>query len=148
MLTRTSEYALRALVYLTQNADEGPVTSGQIAEAQEIPRRYLSAVLRELVRSGILVATPGTSGGFSLARDPSEITLFDAVSRLELNLTESATCPFGNIECNDRHPCAGHDRWTQLKQQIQGFLHGTTLFDVAMVRPKQRAKRRSAKSRR
>ncbi|MCA9255692.1 MAG: Rrf2 family transcriptional regulator [Phycisphaerales bacterium] len=147
MLSRTSEHALKALVFIAQNAEAGPVTSSQIAEAQRIPRKYLSAVLRELVRSGVLAATPGKTGGFRLSRDAADITLFDAVGRFEMSASEPDACPFGNQMCSDRIPCAGHERWSRLRHQISDFLNDTTLEDVSAPNPAAASRRRSKKNR-
>ena len=68
MLSLTNEYALRSAVYLAQHEAAQPIPGHRIAEALGIPSKYLSVILRDLVRVGVLQASPGKSGGFRLAR--------------------------------------------------------------------------------
>ena len=64
MLSVTGEYALRAMVYLARNSESWPISGPRIAEAAGVPRKYLSSILADLVRSGLLEGTRGKSGGF------------------------------------------------------------------------------------
>lgn len=68
MLTRTGEYALRALVHLTRNEKDWPIPGRRIAEETEIPAKYLSTLLSDLVRAKVLTSARGKSGGFRMAQ--------------------------------------------------------------------------------
>ncbi len=78
MNSQTTEYALRAVVYLAGRG-EGAAAARQIAEATGIPRSYLSKLLGSLVQGGILEARRGIGGGFTLARDPAALTALEVV---------------------------------------------------------------------
>ncbi|RJP36233.1 MAG: Rrf2 family transcriptional regulator [Phycisphaerales bacterium] len=134
MLSRTSEYALRAMVYLAQQAQDGPVPGRQIARDTGIPAKYLSAILSDLVRAGVLTSAPGKKGGFAMARPPDRIKLKSVLDPFESTLGPVRPCPFGNTTCNDRDPCAGHDRWKQVKDAYTRFLAETTLYEVSVQR--------------
>jgi Rrf2 family protein len=75
MLTRTGEYALRAMISLARNDGEELVPGPRIAAAAGVPRKYLSAILADLVRVGLLDGTRGKSGGFRLTRPAGRIRL-------------------------------------------------------------------------
>lgn len=77
MFSRTTEYALRAAVLLSQS--EGRSTATEIAERTRVPVRYMSKVLQTLSEAGIVESQRGPSGGFWLARPAGEITLLDVV---------------------------------------------------------------------
>ena len=64
MLSRTSEYVLRAMAFMAQQVDGWPLPGPRIAEQAGIPRKYLSNILGSLVRAGILESAPGVGGGF------------------------------------------------------------------------------------
>jgi len=134
MLSRTSEYALRATVFLAQHSEEGPVPGRRIADAVNIPPKYLLNILRELVRSGVLSASPGKNGGFHTARDPKEIRLEEVLHPFESVAAPPSRCPFGNAVCSDDDPCAGHDRWKRVKCEYECFLAETSLHDVSIRR--------------
>jgi len=83
-LTCKSEYAILALLELAAHYDSGePLQIRQIAALQDIPDRYLEQLLATLRRGGLIKGIRGTKGGYVLAREPREITLFDAVCCLE-----------------------------------------------------------------
>ena len=134
MLTLTSEYALRAMVFLARHVEEWPVPGQRIAEEAEIPRKYLSKVLADLVRAGVLEGSRGKSGGFRMTRSPRDIHLFEVLAPFEPVLTNRRPCPFGNMVCSDREPCAGHERWKLVRESYDQFLNATSVQDVAVKR--------------
>ncbi len=137
MISLTSEYALRAAVFLAQHGHDGPVPGRQIAKEVGVPPKYLLNILRELVRSDVLQASPGKSGGFRTARDPKDIRLEEVLGPFESVVASPSRCPFGNAVCSDNDPCAGHERWKRVKREYECFLAETTLFDVSVREGKQ-----------
>jgi Rrf2 family protein len=131
MLSVTGEYALRAMVYLARNAESWPIPGPRIAEAARVPRKYLSAILADLVRSGLLEGTRGKSGGFQMTRPAKSISLSQVIAPFQPIQANRNTCPFGNRICSDRDPCAAHERWKEVNAAFTRFLDETTLQDVA-----------------
>lgn len=129
MLTLTSEYALRALVFLARHAEECPIPGRRIAEEARIPAKYLLKVLGDLVRAGVLESTPGKHGGFRLRRSARQTTLLDVLSPFEP--FEHGRCPFGHGSCDDDQPCAVHHTWKRVIETERRFLRETSLSDVA-----------------
>jgi Rrf2 family protein len=82
-ISRTVGYAIRASIQLAQAPGGTSVACGQLARAGEMPERFLLQILRSLVNHGILNSTRGAEGGFSLGRDPQEISLLDVVEAIE-----------------------------------------------------------------
>ncbi len=133
---------MRAAVYLARHRDDGPAPGRRIAADLNIPPKYLSSILRELVRAGVLEASPGKTGGFRMVRRPEEVRLSDVLTPFESASSTRNTCPFGNHECSDRNPCDGHTRWKRVKEEYRRFLEETTVRDVAM--PASRRERKPA----
>lgn len=77
-VSQTAEYALRAVVWLAQNPGE-PQTTQQLAEGTHVSVSYLPKVLQPLGRTGILTSQRGINGGYSLARDPEELTVLEII---------------------------------------------------------------------
>jgi Rrf2 family protein len=130
MLSRTSHYALRALVYLARHEEEWPIPGARMAQAADIPRKYLSKVLGDLVRSGVLESTPGRTGGFRLCHPPDRTMLIDVLAPFEH--FERRDCPFGNQICSDSNPCGTHYEWKKVLTARQDFLRNTSLRDIAI----------------
>lgn len=74
-LSRKSDYALRALVTLTERRGQGPIAVRELAELNDVPRRFLEQILLELKSKGIVQSVPGRIGGFMLAMAPEHITM-------------------------------------------------------------------------
>ena len=75
----TVTYALAAVAYITENSQDGPVISARISKEYDIPLEYLLKILQELVKAQILRGKRGPRGGFSLARDPKEISMLQII---------------------------------------------------------------------
>jgi Rrf2 family protein len=79
MLNMKTRYAIRALQYLARSHGNGPVQIGEIADAQRIPRKFLTVILSELSREGVVGTKRGRAGGYWLERAPTEISYGDVV---------------------------------------------------------------------
>lgn len=132
MFSLSSKYALRAMICLTQHADEWPISSERIAERTDVPAKYMSKILGDLARCGILRSTRGKNGGFRMARPPEKIVLYDVLAPFELALVAERTCPFGGLACSDESPCLGHEKWKKVYQVYVSFLKRTSIRDVAL----------------
>ena len=131
MLSLTSEYALRAMVYLAEHEADWPVPAGTIARKTKIPAKYLSKILRDLVRNDVLTSAPGKTGGFRFRRTARRTVLYDVLSPFEQ--FGVSRCPFGNRKCGDEDPCMAHSRWKKVVEAQQRFLSRTTVSDGAAV---------------
>lgn len=131
MISLTGEYALRAMVFLARHHDQWPIPGPRIAEHAGIPSKYLSAILADLVRAGLLEGTRGKSGGFRMTRSAGEIRLADVVHPFEPVILNRRSCPFGNVVCTDEEPCGAHEQWKGVKAAMDKFLAETTLQHVA-----------------
>lgn len=133
MLSQTAEYALRACLHLAHQAEEHPVRVDDIAKTLDVPRNYLSKILHELGRDGILDSTRGPRGGFQLALPPEEISLAMIVGHFDPEfLSEEGRCILGRMRCSDRDPCAAHTRWKDVAVRMRAFFHDTSLAELAV----------------
>ena len=141
LISQTGEYAMRAVVLLTERADEGHVEAKSIAKDGKIPEKYLQKILRDLVRAGLLTSTRGFGGGFKLAKPPKRIKLAHVLAPFE-PLDEMTRCPFGHAEHGKPKPCPVHSRWQKVTKAYTGFLEGTNLADL-VPKAKSPGQRRS-----
>jgi Rrf2 family protein len=100
MLTNKGKYGLKALAHLASLPPGGTAQSQEIAEANQIPKKFLDAILGELRVAGIVRSKKGKGGGYMLARDPNQITVGNAIRVLD--------GPLAPIACASRtayQPC-------------------------------------------
>jgi Rrf2 family transcriptional regulator, cysteine metabolism repressor len=95
-ITTKSPYALRALTELARMGAEAPVPIGELARRREIPVQFLEQLFAVLRRAGLLKSQRGVKGGYSFARDPSEITVLDLVELLDGRLGAGAVGVFAD----------------------------------------------------
>jgi Rrf2 family transcriptional regulator, nitric oxide-sensitive transcriptional repressor len=96
MISKTAEYALRAVVFLAKN--QGRSCSGkEISEGTHVPRGYLTFVMRTLSAAGVVVVTRGPGGGYATGRRPDKISVFDVVGAFDAT-SRIVHCPLGNDE--------------------------------------------------
>ncbi|MGE0480585.1 MAG: Rrf2 family transcriptional regulator [Phycisphaerae bacterium] len=107
MISRTVEYALRAVVWLASR-HESSQTTRQIADATQVPANYLAKVLQTLVDAGIVTSQRGLGGGFRLARDPAVLSVLDVVNAVDPLLRIHA-CPL-KLASHSLRLCALHQR--------------------------------------
>lgn len=79
MLSQRTRYAIRALLHLADRYGKGPVQLAEIAAAQNIPAKFLTVILSEIGRAGLIETQRGKDGGYWLARRPSEISYGDII---------------------------------------------------------------------
>jgi len=142
MLSLTSEYALRAVIILAQQQEDQPLSARVVADRAGVPEKYLSKILGDLVRAGVLEASRGKGGGFRLSRAAREIPLFEVLAPFER--FDKRRCPFGNKECSDVDPCLAHEQWKHVIEAFRSFLTRMTIHAVATPVRAGRSRRRKA----
>ncbi|MCC6509245.1 MAG: Rrf2 family transcriptional regulator [Pirellulaceae bacterium] len=93
MLSMTAEYALRAVTCLSVQPEKC-LSADVLAERTKVPRRYLTRVLQDLARVGLIASRPGPGGGYELQKTPAELTILDVVSAVS-PLERIRSCPLG-----------------------------------------------------
>lgn len=136
MLSRTAEYALRAVLFLADRRD-APASVDDIAAGLGVPRNYLSKTLHRLAAEGVLASARGRGGGFRLAVDPARLTLLRIVEPFD-RLTGERRCLLGRPACSDRSPCPAHHQWSALSERVADFFRKRTVADL--LRERQRAR--------
>jgi Rrf2 family protein len=130
MLSRTAEYAVRAVVVLGRHYGERAVSADEIAAHLGAPRNYLSKTLNALAHRGIVVGARGPGGGFSLALRPEDISIADIVDVFADPRPGDVRCLLGDSACDARRPCTAHRRWSAITQQAREPLLRTTIAQL------------------
>jgi Rrf2 family protein len=127
MLSQTTEYALRAVVFLA-GQHGSPRTTSQIAAATKVPVGYLAKVMQGLCRAGLVRSQRGLHGGFTLRRDPPEMSLLEVIEAVE-PIRRFPTCPLG-LPNHGRNLCPLHRRLDDAAAAIERAFRDTTLQDL------------------
>lgn len=117
LVTKTGEYALRAVSCLSALYSEAAVSVAELAQLTEVPPSYLSKIMRKLVVAGLVEGQKGHGGGFRLAKEPARISFADVLQAVGAELWEEG-CGFGWGRCNAKAPCPLHDQLTALRREL------------------------------
>jgi Rrf2 family iron-sulfur cluster assembly transcriptional regulator len=131
VLSTTAEYALRALVSLAKQEPGKAVLGRELSSLSGVPANYLSKILLEVKKAGLVQAVRGTGGGYRLGRRPEEIRLIDIVEPIDGTRTRPGCLLSGGQACSDDDPCSAHERWAVVRDTYVAFLESTTLATLA-----------------
>jgi Rrf2 family transcriptional regulator, nitric oxide-sensitive transcriptional repressor len=127
VISQTTEYALRIVVYLA-SLQGRPATTAQIAQATSTPQQYLAKILRNLARGGLVVSQRGLGGGSTLARPAEQVTVYDVVQVVE-PIERIRVCPLG-LKTHSVKLCPLHHKIDTALELVENLFRNTTIRDV------------------
>ncbi|WBV60438.1 Rrf2 family transcriptional regulator [Chryseobacterium camelliae] len=133
MLSKKSQYAFKALSYLVEKRNDGPVLISEIAERKKIPLKFLENILLELKKADILDSKKGKGGGYFFKENPENVTLAKII-RLVNGPIAMLPCVSLNFyekceDCNEDH-CGLHDVLIEVRDASLNILESKTLMDL------------------
>lgn len=137
-ISTKGRYGLRLLIDVATHQNGGVVKLKDVAERQCLSSKYLWQVANPLKAAGLLRATRGVNGGFMMAKDPDDITLFDVVTTLEGSL-ELVGC--SDIKpCKRANVCAARTLWNRLSVGLAEAMKAITLTEAMELQKTLKAK--------
>src|ERR1700712_5025569 len=134
MLSQKTRYTIRALQHLASHWRQGPVRLDAIAEAQNIPRKFLTVILSEMVREGLVISHRGREGGYELALSPVDIRYGDII-RLTRGSLALVPCASRNAHehcsnCLPEAECRLRGLMLTLRDEMATLLDRVSLADA------------------
>lgn len=134
MLSQKTRYALKAALALAEHEKDEPLMISDIAERQNVPRKFLELILLELKHHGLVYSRRGKHGGYVLARPPEEIT-FGQIIRVTDGPLAAISCVSKTAyrrcdDCRDEAACAIRRVFLEVRESTARILDGTTLADA------------------
>lgn len=131
ILPQTAEYALRAVCYIAEHDAAGPVSGPAIAAALGAPTNYLSKLLHQLGRQGVLGSVRGVQGGYRLGLPADQLLLATIVKPFVAEVEHR--CIMGRPQCREDQPCGAHERWKDVNDTAAAFFAELTIADLLTV---------------
>lgn len=133
VISKKCKYALKALLYISKNSGEKAILTSSIARDENIPRKFLESILRNLRNNQILHSKRGKEGGFLLLRDPKEIYIVEIMRIMDgpvamlpcVSLNYYQSCE----ECDEKS-CAIKGIFENIRDKTLEVLGGTSLHDL------------------
>lgn len=120
-LTRAAEYAIRCVLYLSQQGRGILISRQEIARQADIPAHFLAKIAQDLAKAGLIEIRQGARGGFVLSKNPAAISLLEVVEVMigEIYLNDCVVRPAG---CKASYHCAVHRVWLDARTQLRATL--------------------------
>jgi Rrf2 family protein len=134
MLSKKSKYGLKAMMVLAKEYGQGPVLISDLAQREDIPRKFLELILLELKNQGLLQSKKGKGGGYFLGRDPKLISVGHIVRVLDGPIAPlpcvSKTAYMRCRECRDERSCGIRIVMKEVRDATAKILDSTSLVDM------------------
>jgi Rrf2 family iron-sulfur cluster assembly transcriptional regulator len=129
-LTRGADYGLRGMIHLAQLPMGDVALVRDVADTEQVPESYLAKIFQDLSRSGLMVSHRGAKGGFSLARDPAQISLREMIEAIE-GPTYLLPCLDSRQQCDQVAECALYEVMAVAQERFLEQLDRTSLQSLA-----------------
>lgn len=126
MISKTAEYALRAVACMATSMDR-PLSADQLARQTQVPRRYLTRVLQDLCAAGTVLSRPGPGGGYELCIAPNKITILDIINTVN-PIVRITKCPLGLK--NHKKLCPLHAELDRAYEVMEKSFGSVTIEDL------------------
>jgi len=137
MLTAKGKYSLKALAHLATLEPGATTQAADIAEANNIPKKFLDAILGDLRNAGIVYSRKGPGGGYRLARSPREIKIGHVIRTIDGPLAPiacaSRTAYQPCADCANVKECTVRMLMTRVRDAISDVLDGMTVADMVAL---------------
>ena len=124
--SKACELGIQAVLFLSIKKEKLIFSAEDISKEMKVPKEFVSKVLQILTSSGIVGSKKGKSGGFYLAKSPSQIKLINIVEAID-GLESFNSCVLGFPGCSSENPCPVHNKWGMLREEAFKMLSEESL---------------------
>ncbi len=130
MISTKGRYALRVMIDLAEQGREGYIPLKEIAQRQDISKKYLELIMKELVRGKFLTGVSGKGGGYRLCRLPKDYSVGEILEFMEGTLADVACLSRDAEPCPRASKCKTLPMWKEFDQMTHDFFYGKSLADL------------------
>lgn len=130
MISTKGRYALRVMIDLAEHEKDGHVPLKDVAERQQLSKKYLEIIVKDLVHAGFVKGVSGKGGGYSLCRSADEYTVGEILEQMEGTLA-SVACTQKNADvCPRAGACQTLPMWTEFDNMVHDYFFEKKLSDL------------------
>lgn len=133
-MSKKAKYAINAMVHLARKHGKGPITIGDIAEEENIPQKFLEAILLELKNAGLLSSKKGKGGGYYMIKETGEVTMADIMRLMDGPIALLPCVSYKHYErcdeCKDENTCSIRRVFFEVRNKTVDMLKEASLDKV------------------
>ena len=130
MISTKGRYALRVMIDIAEHNSEDNIPLKDVAERQEISKKYLEAIIQSLVKNNLLTGTSGKGGGYRLCRKPEEYTVGEIIEATEGPFITVSCLADKNNKCPRASKCKTLPLWEEFDKITRDFFYSRKLTDL------------------
>ena len=130
MISTRGRYAIRVMLDLAEHGNERYIPLKDIAARQEISKKYLEIIVKDLVAAGMLKGASGKGGGYKLCREPEEYTLGEILEQMEGTLSPVACLSEEKNTCPRKDACQTLPVWAEYDKLVHDFFYSRKLSEL------------------
>ena len=130
-ISTRGRYALRVMIDLAEQNLDAYIPLKEVAERQEISRKYLESIAQVLSKAGLIEGAHGKGGGYKLTRSPADYTVAEILRLTEGSLAPVACLEGATTECLRADSCRTLPMWTEFERLVNDYFEGITVADLA-----------------
>ena len=130
MISTKGRYAIRVMIDLAENGGGGCVPLKDVASRQQLSKKYLEIIVKDLVSGGLLSAVSGKGGGYRLVRPAEDYTVGEIIELMEGTLSSVACLAGGSVNCPRAEVCETLPMWEEYDKLTHDFFYGKRLSDL------------------
>ena len=133
MISTRGRYALRVMIDLAENENGSYIPLKDIAARQEISKKYLEIIVKDMVKGGLVVGSSGKGGGYKLCRRPEEYSVGEILELMEGTLASVACLAENAADCPRRDTCRTLPMWAEYDALVHDYFYHKKLSDVCFT---------------
>ena len=130
MISTKGRYAIRVMIDLAENDNDSYIPLKDIAARQEISKKYLEIIVKDMVAGGLIKGASGKGGGYMLCRKPDEYPVGEILELMEGTLSSVACLAADVNECPKKGSCHTLPMWTEFDNMVHDFFYNKKLSDL------------------
>ena len=130
MISTRGRYAIRVMIDIAENDNGGYVPLKDIAARQELSKKYLEIIVKDMVAGGLLTGASGKGGGYKLCRKPEEYSVGEIIELMEGSLATVACLAAGASPCPRAAECETLPLWAEYDKLTHDFFYSKRLSDL------------------
>ena len=130
MISTKGRYALRVMIDLAEHESGSYIPLKDIAARQEISKKYLEIIMKDMVNGGLVTGTSGKGGGYKLCRDPEDYPVGEILELMEGPLASVACLADKGIDCPRKSVCQTLPMWSEYDEMVHDYFYSKKLSDL------------------
>ena len=130
MISTRGRYAIRVMLDLAEHDNGSYIPLKDIAARQDISKKYLEIIVKDMVSGNLLIGASGKGGGYKLVRKPEEYTIGEIIELMEGSLATVACLADGAVPCPRSSACETLPLWEEYDKLTHDFFYGKHLSDL------------------